>query len=195
MVKRTKAGAVRFPSGTEYLEIVVSDNTHPLAEPFRDSLRGLASSVTIITTQFGAVRYGMVATAVMSLSLEPPSLVIAVNSNASLYQPLTCRRAFVVNILTERDEPIARGFTVSKGESRFAYGAWSSDHIEFDEMEKLPYLQNGQAAIFCRVTDVHASGSHGLFVGAVEHVIVGREKAPLVYCDGAYGALSKFELT
>jgi len=170
------------------LEIVVSDNAHPLAEPFRKSLRGLASSVTIITTQVGAVRYGMVATAVMSLSMEPPSLVIAVNSNASLHRPLTFRRAFVVNILTEREEQVARGFAGSKGESRFAYGAWSSGYMLPDETEKLPYLKNGQSAIFCRVTDVHASGSHSLFVGAVERVIVGYDKAPLVYCDGAYGA-------
>jgi flavin reductase len=172
----------------------VPENTHPLAEPFRNALRGLASSVTIITTQLGAVRYGMVATAVMSLSMEPPSLVIAVNSDASLYQPLTRRRAFVVNILTERDEQVARGFTAAKGESRFDYGAWSSDHMGLDEMEKLPYLRDGQAAIFCRVTDIHESGSHGLIVGAVEHVIVGRERTPLIYCDGAYGALKKFAL-
>jgi flavin reductase len=166
----------------------VTENIHPLAEPFRSSLRGLASSVTIITTQLGGVRYGMVATALMSLSMEPPSLVLSVNSSASIHQPLARRQAFAVNILSEWDERVARGFASTKGEKRFAYGAWSARRLLPADMDEMPYLANAQATIFCRLKDEHQSGSHTLFVGEVEHVVVGDEKAPLVYCDGTYGS-------
>ena len=120
---------------------------HPLAETFRHSLRGLAASVTIISTRAGATRHGMVATAVMSLSMQPPSLAIGVNTSASIQKPLLRRRAFVVNILSEWDERIARGFTSANGEARFAYGAWSSHDLGGDQ-PGLPYLANAQAADF-----------------------------------------------
>ena len=48
----------------------------PLREIFRKALRGLAATVNIVTTSDGGQRYGMTATAVMSLSLDPPSLVV-----------------------------------------------------------------------------------------------------------------------
>jgi flavin reductase (DIM6/NTAB) family NADH-FMN oxidoreductase RutF len=166
------------------------ENAHPLAESFRHSLRGLAASVTIISTQIHGVRYGMVATAVMSLSMEPPSLVLSVNRAASIHGPIKRRSAFVVNILSEWDTRVAHGFTSASGESRFAFGAWSARRSGPSDAAELPYLANAQATIFCRVMDAHAFGSHTLFIGAVQDVVLGREKAPLLYCDGAYGAFA-----
>jgi flavin reductase len=168
----------------------VTENAHTLAEPFRNSLRGLAASVTIISTQTGGVRYGMVATAVMSLSMEPPSLVLAVNSAASIHGPMKRRNAFVVNILSEWDERVARGFASMNGENRFAFGAWSARRAGPTDTGELPYLANAQATIFCRIKDAHQSGSHSLFIGEVQDVILGKEKAPLLYCDGTYGAFA-----
>ncbi len=160
-----------------------------LADDFRHSLRGLAASVTILSTRSGATRYGMVATAVMSLSMEPPSLAIAVNTSASIQKPLLRRGAFVVNVLSEWDERIARGFTSASGEARFAFGAWSAHDLGPDQ-PGLPYLANAQSAIFCTVAEVHEGGSHSLIVGEVQHVIAATEKAPLLYCDASYGTFA-----
>lgn len=166
----------------------MSHVAHPMADPFRRALRGLAASVTIVSTRAGGIRYGMVATAVMSLSMEPPSLAVAVNASASIHGPILRRRAFVVNVLGAGNEHLARGFAEASGEARFAHGAWSTHHP--DASDALPFLASGQASVFCDVVDAHRSGSHTLFVGAVRDVADGRGRSPLMYCDGRYGAFA-----
>lgn len=168
----------------------MNENSHPAAEAFRLSLRGLGASVTIIATQCGGVRYGMVATAVMSVSMDPPSLVIAVNSSASIHEPISRRQAFTVNVLGEWDERVARGFAKASGEARFAYGAWSARSIDKSGDHPLPYLANGQASIVCSVRQSVPFGSHTLFIGEVQDVVASGENAPLLYCDGSYGSFS-----
>ena len=55
---------------------------------FTAPLRETPKSVTIITTSNGSERFAMSATAVDSLSTEPPSLLICVNRTASLHAVL-----------------------------------------------------------------------------------------------------------
>lgn len=161
-----------------------------LADEFKTALRGMASSVTLITTGLGGARYGMVATAVMSVSMEPPSLVIAVNKSASIHDCISERGYFCVNLLSEWDMSLTQGFAAAKGEARFAYGAWLTRTVE-GEGGNLPFLSNAQAAIFCATSQSHSHGTHTLFVGNVIKVIRSDDQAPLVYCSGQYGAFEE----
>ena len=156
------------------------------AESFRRAMRGLGASVTIISTELMHVRYGMVATAAMSVSMDPPSMVVAVNRSASIHDPLNVRKAFAVNILSEWDREMVKGFAKASGEDRFANGPWSTEPV-VDGARPLPFLANALASVFCEVTDVFESGTHSLFVGRVYNVIRRDESAPLLYCDGSYG--------
>ena len=78
-------------------------------------MRHVGTTVTIITTHDGRQSYGMVATAMMSLSMEPPALAIGINHSASIHKPLLERRAFCVNILSRHDEDISREDILKKG--------------------------------------------------------------------------------
>ncbi|MES4992593.1 flavin reductase family protein [Phyllobacterium sp. 22229] len=161
-----------------------------VALEFRTALRGMAASVTIITTADGDGRYGMVATAVMSVALEPPSLVIAVNKSASIHPRISGRGYFCVNVLSEWENTIASGFSVAKGEGRFAYGAWASRPIDASQ-QGLPHLVTAEAAIFCKVSAVYDShGTHSLFIGDVVDVERSGAFSPLTYCNGQYGIFS-----
>jgi len=172
----------------------MSEPTQSISESFRALLRGMASSVTIVSTEWAKTRHGMVATAVMSLSLEPPSLVLAVNRSASIHAPLHERGAFVINILSRWDEPIARGFSRASGESRFAFGPWTALRSANPLFNGLPYLANAQAAVFCRLRDTHPAGTHSLLIASVADLVHDQKRAPLVYCDGTYGRFhSAFE--
>jgi flavin reductase (DIM6/NTAB) family NADH-FMN oxidoreductase RutF len=159
-----------------------------LSEPFRTLLRGMASSVTIVSTESAKTRYGMIATAVMSLSLDPPALVLAVNRSASIHVPLHARGAFVINVLSRWDEAVARGFTRANGEDRFAFGPWTTRRAADHAVDGLPYLANAQAVIFCRLLDTHQAGTHSLLTASVVDLAHNQERAPLVYCDGVYGS-------
>jgi flavin reductase (DIM6/NTAB) family NADH-FMN oxidoreductase RutF len=159
-----------------------------LANAFRVSLRGVGSSVMIVSTQFEGRRYGMVATSVMSVSLAPPSLALAINQDASIHGPVGKRGLFAINILSSQNEDVARGFVGVSGEDRFRFGDWRSRQIPDAGENGLPYLMDAQAVIFCKVRDNHFAGTHSLFIGEVFDVFGSDELSPLLYCGGCYGS-------
>ena len=56
-----------------------------LTTAFRDAMRRMASTVTIITaTDFGR-HHGMTVTAVTSVSMDPPSLLVCLNNRTRLH--------------------------------------------------------------------------------------------------------------
>src|SRR3954462_7103791 len=66
---------------------------------FRNAMRRLAATVTIVTTADGGRWHGMTATAVTSVSADPPALLVCVTQSASLQEPLMASGRFGVNLL------------------------------------------------------------------------------------------------
>lgn len=154
----------------------------------RRVMRHVGSTVTIITTDNGKPS-GMVATAMMSLSLEPPALAIGINHSASICGPLLERQAFCVNILSRHDDDISRRFTRLSGTARFSAGHWCTDDSGI--FRNIPFLATAQAALFCTVQQSMDSGTHCLIVGSILRAIDNSVDDPLLYCDGGYGQFIK----
>jgi len=167
-------------------ELVRANEAASTREAFRRILRGVASTVTIITTRWEGRRYGMVATAAMSVSFEPPSFMVAINRSASAYRALEAQGAFAVNIIGRTDEHVAKGFAEAPGEERFRSGHWL-DYLEDGEFENLPYLDSCQAAIFCKTAKTAIFGTHTLFIGEVHDILAHGRSHPLLYLDGGFG--------
>jgi flavin reductase (DIM6/NTAB) family NADH-FMN oxidoreductase RutF len=74
------------------------------ANEFRDVIGHFASGVTIITAVHEGQRYGTTASAVSSLSLEPPMLLVCLNKTSTTGQAIGAAGRFAVNILRE-DQP------------------------------------------------------------------------------------------
>jgi len=163
---------------------------HPTRDAFRQSLRGFASTVTIITTEDAGELFGMVATAVMSISLDPPMLAIAINRSASSYNALTRRKAFCVNALGTSHEATSRQFSRPLMSDRFQDGDWVTYAGAHAAFENIPYLTRAQAAIFCETHEIVHYGSHAVFLGAVKEAWTQTAADPLVYCSGQYGRFS-----
>lgn len=160
----------------------------PLSLDVRRVMRHVGSTVTIITTDNGKP-FGMVATAMMSLSLEPAALAIGINHTASIFAPLLERQAFCVNILSRHDDDISRRFTKLSGPARFSAGTWRAD--DSGVFQGIPFLATAQAVLFCTVERSMDSGTHCLIVGSIHHAIDGAIDDPLLYCDGGYGQFIK----
>jgi flavin reductase (DIM6/NTAB) family NADH-FMN oxidoreductase RutF len=144
-------------------------------------MRRVASTVNVITVCVGGEPMGVTATAMSSLSLDPPSLLICINRTASLHSPLEDVSHFCVNVLHRSQVEIAKMFADrSRLASRFASG-W---HVDCD---RPPRLADPQAALLCRRVHHHAYGTHSIFIGEVEEVAVRGDVDPLVYVDGRYG--------
>ncbi|WP_439888376.1 flavin reductase family protein [Pseudomonas sp. MBLB4123] len=145
------------------------------------AMRRLAKSVTIITTSNGSERFAMSATAVDSLSTEPPSLLICVNKTASLHGVLDAGADFCVNILGLEQEELSQLCSGPvKGEARFQRGNWLSSE------DGIPYLGDAQSAILCRQDGKFSYGTHSIFIGRIQQIHNGAEISPLVYLDGGY---------
>ena len=158
------------------------------AAPFKQGMRALVGGVTVIAAQdrSGAC-VGVTATAVTSLSADPPSLLVCVNRVSSIAGALGTEAAFSVNVLTVAQADVAQAFGGQRGvrgTGKFAYGAWHrSEHGVL--------LLNGARVSFeCVVAKSMDWATHHVVVGRVTDVHFGHAGAkPLVYGDGRYGTV------
>jgi flavin reductase (DIM6/NTAB) family NADH-FMN oxidoreductase RutF len=162
-----------------------------LADDFRKSLRGLASTVSLLTTEDGGERYGMVATAVMSVTLDPPALVVGINRSASIHDAVVRRGWYAVNLLARSHEAVSRHFATHHRSERFAVGQWIDAAVVSAPEVRLPALSDGLAVVSCRVREIIPYGTHNLFLSTVEDVRLAADADPLVYCDGRFGSFSR----
>ncbi|MCQ9390548.1 flavin reductase family protein [Pseudomonas viridiflava] len=149
-----------------------------VGEGFKKAMRRLTSTVTIITTSHRRERFGMIATAVSSVSADPPSIVIGVNHAASIFEPLMSRGRFAVNMLTCEDAHLINVFGGKiKGPERFNHGDWQDE-------DDLPSLSSSQTTLLCTVAKTMSYGSHELIIGIIEKVRIRDALAPLLWQDG-----------
>ncbi len=67
---------------------------------FLEAMRKMTSTVTVIASREGDTQYAMTATSVVSLTLEPPSMLICINKNASIHSILSEKAKLSINILS-----------------------------------------------------------------------------------------------
>ncbi len=157
-----------------------SETAEALRQRFRGAMRRLASGVGVVATANGQRWFGMTATAITSLSMDPPSLVICVNRSASIHDPLTETGLFSVNLLRRDQSEIGHAFAKLPSTERFAVGEWVLSETG------CPCLVGAQAVVLCRQGPIMSFGTHTLIVGEVIETIVDQEVAPLVFVDGNF---------
>lgn len=157
-----------------------------VAEQLRAGLRRLGKAVVVITCWYEGKRWAMTATAVSELSMDPPSLLVCVNKNASLYEPLVSGANFCVNILHADQLSVSQACAgAEKGEARFNQGRWGSGACG------TPYLCEAQANFFCEHETYIEHGTHIVVIGAVREVDWWGEVDPLIYVDGGYARAAR----
>ncbi|MEO6040634.1 MAG: flavin reductase family protein [Croceibacterium sp.] len=161
------------------------DQTHrELLDSFRSAMRHVAATVYAVTTGHGGDRYGILATAVSSLSFDPPSLLVCVHRAASLHAPLAQADRFCINVLGLGNRDVADQFMSGSRGDRFAVGEW-------EEWHGLPMLATAQSSLVCRKADCHEFGTHTIFIGALLAAKHRADAAPLTYYDRHYIDISE----
>ena len=159
--------------------------SHRCPDDFRLAMRRVAATVNIVTILADGRPMGMTATAMSSVSMEPPSLLVCINACLTMHASMEDAAHFCVNVLHGDHEGLAQMFAdPSSKAARFRDG-WLIDG------SRPPRLADAQAAMLCRRIDHHRFGTHSIFIGQVEEVIVRPEAQPLIYCDGAYGRAAR----
>lgn len=156
-----------------------------IQQAFRLAMRRVASTVAIVSAQRKGERHGTTATSVISISMEPPSVLVCFNQASRLHEFLSKQDRFCVNVLHTANLDIAKIFSSNAtAVERFSTGDWRSD------TEGTPYLANAQANLFCRKEQEITYGSHTIFIGRVLHAMTREDISPLLYRDGRYGAVA-----
>lgn len=159
----------------------MSSNESELPHQYRLAMRRLASTVCIVTCVAKGERHGMTATAVVSVSADPPTLLVCINQSASIHEHLLASPRFCVNLLQHEQSSVARAFSgFLKGEARFAVGSWAED------IHQLPLLHGAQANLVCAPVKSMVHGTHTIVLGLVESVAMSGAVGPLLYQDGVY---------
>jgi len=152
-------------------------------EQFRRAMRRVAATVNVISVNVHGRPLGITATAVSSLSMDPPSLLACINRGATVHASMADMANFRVNILHRDQEEIARMFADRRMEDlRFAEGWELAPDLP-------PRLLDAQASVLCRRIDHHQFGTHSIFIGVIEDVCVREDVSPLLYWNGRYGAV------
>lgn len=154
---------------------------------FKQGMRRLGASVCIISTRRAdGARNGLTATAVCSLSADPPMLLACLNRASNSFAAVAEAGVFAVNVLSLHDAAVADHFAGTRpADEKFQAGDWG---VAFTGA---PILTTGLAAFDCEVERVVEAGTHGIILGAVRQVVLGEAgKAPLLYAGGAYGGFS-----
>ncbi|WP_436764245.1 flavin reductase family protein [Streptosporangium sp. V21-05] len=157
-----------------------SPRTDDLPAAFRTVMRHVAATVTVVTAAAGR-EHGMTVTAVSSLSMEPPALLVCINQRTLLHDLMLRGSRFCVNVLAHDQAPVSAAFsgTVAPAE-RFAVGDWRTDE------DGLRFLADGMASLFCRNTATIPYGTHTIFVGEVAEVRRNGVERPLLYQNTQY---------
>lgn len=146
---------------------------------FRDVIGRFASGVTVITTRTAEKDYGTTASAVSSLSMEPPMLLICLNKTSETGKAILAAGWFAVNILSESQRELADAFAKK-----------SPDKFQGAQIDRggssVPLIRGALAQLECLVRETATGGTHTVFMGEVQNA-TGSEGAPLTYYRGQFG--------
>lgn len=151
---------------------------------FRTALSRFASGVTVVTTRDAdAHPLGITVSAFSSLSLEPPLVLVCIDSDAYVHAAFTESGVFVVNILGADQEELSRLFASREPDKFQGLGYHAG-------IDGAPVLTDALATIECRIRHTYAGGDHTIFVGEVEHTHVRDDAQPLLYYRGGYARVA-----
>ena len=154
---------------------------------YKTTMRRLAGAVCIITTiSEDGLPSGYTATAVCSVTIDPPTLLVCANRSNNNHDMMHAVGFFAVNLLCADDQNLSDRFSGPEtGAARFALGDWSTSK------NGVPVLETAIAWFECRMSQHVVMGTHGVFFGTVESAKLGDQNdQPLLYFQGAYGGFA-----
>lgn len=152
---------------------------------YRNAMSRLGAAVNIITTDGPAGRAGFTASAVCSVTDEPPTLLICLNRTASVYPAFQTNGVLCVNTLAAGHQAMSNLFGgKTPMAARFEAGEWARAR------SGAPLLLDAAVSFDCRVTSATSVGTHDVIFCEVLAVAMGNATHGLIYFDRAYHEVS-----
>ena len=154
------------------------------AAMFRGVMGRFATGVTVVSFMREGEPAGMTVNAFLSVSLDPPLILISVRRTSNFVQHVHVGDRYGVNVLAEAQEHLAPYF------ARRPDGATK---VAFRDHFGTPLIDASLAQIVARVVDIHPAGDHLLYIAAIEHLWHGPEAKPLIFFSGKYKQIHAHE--
>ncbi|GHE15478.1 flavin reductase family protein [Streptomyces alanosinicus] len=175
-------------SAAQQTRLARSDGPHgPHGSALRAAFAQLPTGVTVVTTTTAAGPAGATASAVCSLSLEPPLVLLGIGARSQTLERILDSGRFLVNVLPVGASATASAFAApgTSPEARFT----SVPSVPHHPYEGLPALDEALAWVACSVHRTYPGGDHVIVIGHVDHCRHG-EGQPLVRHAGRYRRLA-----
>ena len=157
------------------------------ATEFRLAMRNLASSVAIVATGTDQGRRGLTVSSVTSICMEPPCLLVGINTSSETHDAILSHGGFGVSLLGSDQQDLALRFAGrdgAKGAKRFQEAPWEQGTLG------VPILPTAITSLQCVLHHHQVVGTHGLFVGRIV-ATRGGEGSPLVNFQGELQTLTR----
>jgi flavin reductase len=143
-------------------------------------LRRVPAGVAVLTVEARGQRIGLTVATLVSLSLDPPLVGVAVARQAAIHELLRAAGACSFSLLAADQDDLADHF--ARGVPPI--GMWSG--IAVRDGATGPLLAGAVGWLECRVTEELTTGTHTFFVCEVVQAEPGRDTWPLVRRGGSY---------
>jgi len=151
------------------------------ADQYKGIMARYPSGVTVVTaTDTNGKDFGLTVSAFTAASLEPPLVLVCVDTSSNTLPAIRESQAFTVNILEAGKQDIAIQFA-SKDSDKFLA-------VNVENTSTGPVLVSGVVAYLrCRVESQIEAGDHSIFVGLVEDArVIDESRQGLLFCDRAF---------
>lgn len=160
------------------------------ATDFRNAMSMLTTAVNVVTTEGDAGLHGFTASAVCSVTDNPPTLLVCMNQASRSHGYFVENKILSVNVLGAQHEQISNAFASSKlsSEDRFKLGAWTT--LETGS----PVLEDALVSFDCEIEQIQDIGTHSVFMCRVVAVKHSQQDESLVYFNRAYHHVGQVEI-
>jgi flavin reductase len=161
---------------------VVTVETPISVDTFKQSMRLLAGGVCIAASVTNGERLGLTVTAVCSLTLDPPTVVLCINNAAGAHEAMRTTKRLSVSLLASHHHQLAELFASSKtkGAERFDPARWTN------MASGMPVVIDALAALDCEIIKEVAVGQHSVFFCEVKAARLAPDKCPLVHFNRGF---------
>jgi flavin reductase (DIM6/NTAB) family NADH-FMN oxidoreductase RutF len=153
-------------------------------QAFRDAMARLPAGVVLISTRAADGYKGMTASSFVSISLEPPMVLVAMDKDSATRVAVLDTRAFNISVLARHQEFVADQFA---GRAPAVDPRWRTLPHRLGK-NGIPLLDGAAAWLECRLAQVHTAGDHDICVGEVEEAELGAGE-PLILWDRRFWSL------
>ena len=159
------------------------------AEALQQVMRQFASGVTVVTALRHGIKHAMTATAVCSVSLVPPLILVCVSRSSRFHEAVTEADAWCVSLLSAHQERVARHFA-NKG--RDLLSQFDSVPYTPSPLSGTPLIDGALGWMECVTYGQYDGGDHTIVVGELVHASGApspndqARTAPLTYYQGTY---------